>query len=132
MFLILLLFPVPPMELHCVTMARKYGGHIKSFWLAAFPVTSMRQDHYPKWCYVNARDLPDSDFKTLCASHTWSWCNAAEQTSTPARWNLLPGATIIGNEKRFETIYLSLSCVSLGMCSFCLGCLGFCDTDMFC
>lgn len=67
---------------------------------------SAHGDHYPKWCYINARDLPDSDFKTLCAAQTWSWCNAAEQTSTPARWNLLPGATIIGNEKRFETIYL--------------------------
>ena len=48
MFLILLLFPVPPMELHCVTMARKYGGHIKSFWLAAFPVTSISHPSNPE------------------------------------------------------------------------------------
>ncbi|CAK9008812.1 Uncharacterized protein SCF082_LOCUS10029 [Durusdinium trenchii] len=63
-------------------------------------------DHYPKWCYVSARDLPDGEFKNLCSEYTWFWCNAAEQRPTAARWKLLPGATLLGNEKRFETIYL--------------------------
>lgn len=67
------------------------------------------KDHYPKWCYVSARDLPDGEFKNLCSEYTWFWCNAAEQRPTAARWKLLPGATLLGNEKRFETIYLLLS-----------------------
>jgi len=66
---------------------------------------SAHGEHYPKWCYINARELAHSSFKTLCAENTWSWCNDAEQISVSARWRLVPEATVLGNEKRFETIY---------------------------
>ena len=67
------------------------------------------EDSYPKWCYINVRNLDDSEFKTLCSQLAWSWCS--DQTSAPARWRFLSGSTILGNEKRFETIYLHLGLV---------------------
>ena len=84
-------------------------------WVGLFGVESLEafgssKEYYPKWCYVNTRDLPDGQFKNLCSDKTWSWCDAGEQISTAARWKLLSGATILGNEKRFETIYLCPSC----------------------
>lgn len=43
------------------------------------------------------------------AENTWSWCNDAEQISVSARWRLVPEATVLGNEKRFETMYQCLA-----------------------
>ena len=60
---------------------------------------------YPHWCFVNARDLPDGSFKSLCGDRMWSFCSSDVQEWEPAEWQFLPNAAILGNEKRFETLY---------------------------